>query len=206
MSSIWINYGSLSLIVQQLSEMRRDAMLSGMKTILWATLTANGNYARSSQRHTPKPEATADFAAHAREHGNFIVGRQTFLEFQENASRRPQNAPLEGIDIVVVSSTLALPPGAPARTATDPRAALALLRERGHQVALVVGGERLHNAFLGAGLVDEIIVVVTPSLEDEGRRIVLPRDERREATLIEHKPLGGGLIRLRYALGPADTW
>ncbi|WP_394831012.1 dihydrofolate reductase family protein [Pendulispora rubella] len=177
-----------------------------MKTILWAALSANGNYARSSQRHPPKPEATADFAAHAREHGNFIVGRQTFLEFQENASRRPQSASMDGIDIVVVSSTLALPPGAPAQTAPDARAALALLRGRGHQTALVVGGERTHNAFLSAGLVDEVIVVVTPSFEDEGRKITLSRGERREATLIEHTSLGGGLIRLRYALGSVDTW
>ncbi|WP_394828061.1 dihydrofolate reductase family protein [Pendulispora albinea] len=177
-----------------------------MKTILWATLTANGNYARSSQRHPPRPEATADFAVHARQYGNFIVGRQTFLEFQENASRRPQSASLDGIDITVVSSSLTLPPGAPAQTAADPRAALALVRARGHQAALVVGGERIHRAFLAAGLVDEMIVVVTPSLEDEGRRIVLPSGERREATLIEHAPLDGGLIRLRYALGPSDTW
>jgi len=181
-------------------------MFSRMKTILWATLSANGNYARSSQRHAPKPEATADFAAQARKYGNFVVGRQTFVEFQENASRRPQNASLDGIDVVVVSSTLSLPPGAPARTAADPRAALALLRERGHQAALVVGGERTHNAFLAAGLVDEVIVVVTPSLEDEGRKIVLPRGERRDVTLLEHEPLGGGLIRLRYALGPAEGW
>lgn len=49
-----------------------------MKTILWATLTGNGNYAQSSPENPPKKEALGDFAAHAQAAGNFIVGRRTF--------------------------------------------------------------------------------------------------------------------------------
>ena len=36
-----------------------------MKTTLWATLTANGNYQRNDSQHPPRPEALADFAASA---------------------------------------------------------------------------------------------------------------------------------------------
>ncbi len=176
-----------------------------MKTTLWATLSANGNYARTSPRHPPKQEALADFAKETGAYGNFIVGRKTFEEFQANAQRRP-SGPMPKTDIVVVSSTLALPPGAPAHVATEPKAALALLSERGHATAVVVGGERLHNAFLAAGLVDELVLVITPWLEDEGFKLLLPRGERRDATLVEHTALGGGLVKLRYALGPSDTW
>ena len=84
--------------------------------------------------------------------------------------------------------------------APTPSAALELLRERGHSTALVAGGERLHNAFLAAGLVDELILNVAPFLEDEGFKLVLPRGEHRELDLLESKPLGGDLVQLRYAL------
>jgi hypothetical protein len=70
-----------------------------MKTILWATLSANGNYARRSPRHPPKQEALADFAAETGAYGNFIVGRKTFEELQANAERRP-SAPMPQTDIV----------------------------------------------------------------------------------------------------------
>jgi hypothetical protein len=49
-----------------------------MKTILWAILSANGNYARP---HAPNPyprkETLNDFAAHVGRSGNFITGRKT---------------------------------------------------------------------------------------------------------------------------------
>ncbi|MGZ5968773.1 MAG: dihydrofolate reductase family protein [Polyangiales bacterium] len=172
-----------------------------MRTILWATLSANGNYARSTPRNPPKQEALADFAELTRTHGNFVVGRRTFEEFQARAG-----APMAKTDIVVVSTTLTIPAGAPATSAKDPRAALAVVRERGHETAVVVGGERLHNACLAEGLVDELVLVIAPSFEDEGLKIVLPRGQRRDAELLESKALGGGVMRLRYALGKADAW
>ena len=49
-----------------------------MKTILWATLSANGNYAQSSPENPPKKEAFDDFVKQARAAGNLIVGRRTF--------------------------------------------------------------------------------------------------------------------------------
>lgn len=178
-----------------------------MKTILWATLTANGNYARGSARHVPRPESLADFAATAKSAKNFVVGRKTFEDFRVNATRRPTGeSALEGVEIVVVSRSLELPPGAPATVVRDPRAALAHVRARGHQTALVAGGEALHNAFLAEGLIDELAIVLTPALEDDGRKILLPPGERREATLLDSKDLGGGLLRLHYALGPKDVW
>jgi hypothetical protein len=38
-----------------------------MKTILWAALTANGNYAQSSPEHPPKKEALDDFVLRGNE-------------------------------------------------------------------------------------------------------------------------------------------
>jgi dihydrofolate reductase len=175
-------------------------MLGGMKITLWATLTANGNYARSTPAHPPKREALEDFAAQVRAHGNFIVGRQTFQEFQAQPARSASDAgpTFAAAEIVVVSTSLRIP-GGPTCVAT-PEAAVAHLRERGHTTALVSGGERLHNAFLAANLVDELIVNIAPTMEDDGLRIVLPKGGHRDVTLLGTKELGGGVVQLRYAL------
>ena len=182
--------------------MPSDRQALGMKTILWATLSANGNYARASATHPPKPEATADFAAHAQAFGNFIVGRRTFEAFQAQPARAGADGgaapnPFASTVVVVVSTTLTVPNGLRAAT---PEAALLALRERGHTKALLAGGEKLHNAFLARDLVDELILNVVPTLEDEGLKILLPNGRRRELELLDEKQLAAGIVQLHYAL------
>jgi dihydrofolate reductase len=171
-----------------------------MKTIVWATLTANGNYAQASAAHPPKPEALGDFAAHAKRVGNFIVGRRTFEAFQSDPTRKVDDAEREfsGTEIVVVS---AHQPDFPGVThAPTPADALALLERRGHHAALVAGGETLINAFLALGLVDELVFNIAPALECNGLRLLLPNDHHGELNLLELKDLGGGVAQLHYAL------
>jgi dihydrofolate reductase len=177
-------------------------MLPDMKTILWATLTANGNYQRNDPQHPPRPEALADFAAHVGATGNFIVGRKTFEGFSaqqaaaDGSARAPDGGGMGGATIVVVSRNP--PPGVPA--ARSPKEALALLRERDFSTALIAGGEKLHNAFLAEDLVDELVFNVAPALEDDGLKLLLPRGRHRSLSLVETKPLGGGVVQLHYDL------
>lgn len=169
-----------------------------MKTILWATLTANGNYQRNDPQHPPRPEALSDFAAHVAASGNFIVGRTTFEAFaaQQPSGGGPPEGPMRGAAIIVVSRK-ALPG---VTVAPSPNDALALVRERGFPTALIAGGEKLHNAFLAADLVNELVLDVAPVLEDEGFKLVLPKGQYRTLSLVETKPLGGGVMQLRYDL------
>ncbi|RYZ06421.1 MAG: dihydrofolate reductase [Myxococcales bacterium] len=169
-----------------------------MKTILWATLTANGNYARSTPAHPPRPEALADFATQVGAASNFIVGRQTFQEFQSQPQRSATDAGavFAQADVVVVSRSAELKGPA---VVTSPQAALAYLRERGHATALLAGGERLHNAFLAEGLVDELCLNFAPTFEDEGLRLRLPPGGFERLQLLDSRALGGGVWQLRYA-------
>jgi dihydrofolate reductase len=177
-------------------------MLLDMKTILWATLTANGNYQRNDPQHPPRPEALADFAAEVRAAGNFIVGRKTFEGFAaqqaraKGSARAPDAGGMGTPTIIVVSSNQV--PGV--TTALSPAGALQLLRERGFSTALIAGGEQLHNAFLAEDLVDELVFNVAPALEDEGFKLVVPKGQHRALSLVETKPLGGGVVQLRYDL------
>jgi dihydrofolate reductase len=119
-----------------------------MRTILWATLSANENYAQPRpQNPRPLKEALDDSTAHVRQSGNFITGRKTFEEFQANASRRPDNTDqaFTNTDIVVLSKRAGNIPGVTA--VSSPQEALKHLSSKGHQTALDTGGEATHNAF-----------------------------------------------------------
>jgi len=176
-----------------------------MKTILWATLTANGNYAQSRPENPPKKEALEDFAVHAKAAGNFIVGRRTFEEMQD-PSRVPQEeqanagGPFAGMDIVVISRNIQNIPGV--KVVRSPQEALDYLQQKGHQTALISGGADLHNSFLGQGLVDEVIFNVVPVLEGKGLNLLIDENNYRykHVQLLDCKPLGSGIVQLRYGL------
>src|SRR5258708_14833443 len=169
-----------------------------MKTILWATLTANGNYAQSSAEHPPKKEAFGDFAARTKAAGNFIVGRKTFEGFAASGG-----GPFGEIDIVVVSQHVKEIPGV--KVVRSPQEALTYLQAKGHTTALLAGGADLHNAFLDQGLVDELIFNIAPVLEGKGLNLLLDQAhyQYKDVQLLDCKSLGGDVIQLHYAAGHA---
>jgi dihydrofolate reductase len=164
-----------------------------MKVILWATLSANGNYSRATPENPPRPQALQDFEKHAKAVGNFIVGRTTFESF---AARGP-NPAFASMDIVVVSRQPLTIPGV--LTAQSPREALELLQQRGHHTALLSGGEKLHNAFMEDDLVDELVLNFVPVVEGEGMSIHLPTGRHKAAELQGTSDLGGGVTQMRYS-------
>lgn len=168
-----------------------------MKTVLWATLTANGNYAQSSPENPPKKEALDDFVTHAIAAGNFIVGRRTF-EAIENGSTN--GGPFADLDIVVVSKNATEIPGA--TVARSPQEALNYLQQKGHQTALIGAGADIHNSFLGQDLVDEVVFNVAPVMEGKGLNLLIDKDnyQYKYVKLLDCKPLGSGVVQLRYAI------
>lgn len=168
-----------------------------MKTILWATLTSNGNYAQSSPNNPPKKEALSDFAANAQAAGNFIVGRRTFEGMQASSGE----GAFAGMDIVVVSASVKEIPGV--TVVRSPREALSYLQDKGYQTALISGGADLHNAFLGQELVDELIFNVAPVLEGKGLNLLIDTEkyQYKEVELLNFKSLGSGIVQLHYVIG-----
>lgn len=166
-----------------------------MKTILWATLSANGNYAQSSPDNPPKKEAFGDFVNQAEAAGNFIVGRRTF-----EGIRASGGGGFDDIDIVVVSKSVYDIPGI--KFVESPQEALNYLQEKGHQTALIAGGADLHNSFLDHGFVDELVFNVAPVLEGKGHNLLLDKDhyQYKNVQLLNFKSLGGGVIQLHYAV------
>ncbi|MCD9025074.1 dihydrofolate reductase family protein [Cohnella silvisoli] len=167
-----------------------------MKSILWATLTANGNYAQSSPENPPKKEALDDFAAHAKTAGNFIVGRRTFEGMRGSGGA----GPFADIDIVVVSKSVKEIPGI--KIVESPQEALNYLQGKGHQTALIAGGADLHNAFIGQGIIDELIFNIAPVLEGKGLNLLLDTEhyQYKDVELLDSKSLGSGVVQLHYAI------
>lgn len=167
-----------------------------MKTVLWATLTANGNYAQSGPANPPKKEALEDFATRAKAAGNFIVGRRTFEGMRGNGGP----GPFGEVDIVVVSESASEIPGV--TVVRSPKEALKVLMDKGHTTALISGGAEIHNSFLGQDLVDELIFNVAPVLEGKGLNLVIDKNEYRatQVQLLDCKPLGGGVVQLHYGI------
>jgi dihydrofolate reductase len=168
-----------------------------MKTILWATLTANGNYAQSSPENPPKKEAFEDFVAQVKATGNFIVGRRTFEGMRGNGNG---GGPFAEVDIVVVSKNAADIPGV--KVASSPQEALNYLLQKSHQTALIAGGAEIHNSFLSYGLVDEVIFNVAPVMEGKGLNLLIDKEnyQYKPVQFLDCKPLGSGVIQLRYAI------
>ncbi|MFD0678622.1 MULTISPECIES: dihydrofolate reductase family protein [unclassified Paenibacillus] len=167
-----------------------------MKTILWATLTANGNYAQSSAENPPKKEALDNFMEHAKTVGNFIVGRRTFEGMRGSGG----GGTFADIDIVVVSKSVKNIPGI--KIVESPQEALNYLHEKGHQTALIAGGADLHNAFIGQGVVDELIFNVAPVLEGKGLNLLLNTKhyQYKDVELLDFKSLGSGVVQLHYTI------
>jgi dihydrofolate reductase len=172
-----------------------------MRTVVWATLTANGNYARASAAHPPTQQALEDSAAQATRAGNFIVGRRTFEGFQSDSSRPGPPTPIRRLPAPTSWSCR--------ERGSRPRESSALLPRQKHWHTSNArattphssqGGETLINAFLAQGLVDELVVNIVPALESKGLKLHLPDEQYAELTLLESRELGGGVGQRRYAL------
>ncbi|MBP2368977.1 RibD family protein [Pseudonocardia parietis] len=87
----------------------------------------------------------------------------------------------------------------------DPATVLADLAGRGVERLMVEGGGAVHTAFLTAGLVDELQVVVAPFFVGDARapRFVrdggFPQGPEHRMRLVEARPIGD-LVLLRYAV------
>ncbi len=87
---------------------------------------------------------------------------------------------------------------------------LADLHDRGVERLMVEGGQSVHSQLLGAGLVDELHLVVAPFFVGEAHapRLIgsgrFPPDPRQRAELAEVRRIGE-VVLLRYGLSPRFT-
>jgi diaminohydroxyphosphoribosylaminopyrimidine deaminase/5-amino-6-(5-phosphoribosylamino)uracil reductase len=124
------------------------------------------------------PESLADNHAIRRRIDAILVGTQTVLVDNPRLTARDVNGEASGEQpLRAVMGLRDVPPDAAVRgddgkvlhlPTRDPHEALALLFAAGARHVMVEGGSRILSAFLGAGLVDELIVYLAPTLLGSG--------------------------------------
>lgn len=166
--------------------------IQGMKTILWAAITANGNYMHGDSDYSWKKEVFEDFDAFALGAGNCIVGRKTFEEYVGGGGS------MGDLEVVVVSRSIGDLAGA--TVVASPRDALRHLEKKGFGSALVGGGDSLLNSFLDEGLADDIVFNITPEMGGPGNHVSLSTARVKPLRLLESREIGAGILRLHYQL------
>ena len=85
-----------------------------------------------------------------------------------------------------------------------PLALAKLQRYFGIRRLLLEGGSILNGAFLQAGVIDEISLVVTPSVAATGDKSLFDQGRITDFTLEEVRAFDGGLLHLNYKMGGSE--
>lgn len=80
----------------------------------------------------------------------------------------------------------------------EPTKVLAALEARGFTECILAGGTITNNAFMAAGLVDEITATIYPLLFGKGMGLLTLENFNVNLELLETKPIGDGVVRNHY--------
>ncbi len=143
-------------------------------TVKWAS-SLDGRIAAAdgTSRWITGPEARADVHRRRAEHGAILVGTGTALADDPGLTARGPDGLLPHQPVPVVVGLRELPARAAVHAhprplvhvrSHDPRAVLDAVAGTGATSAFVEGGPTLASAFLAAGLADEVLVYLAPTL------------------------------------------
>jgi dihydrofolate reductase len=90
-------------------------------------------------------------------------------------------------------------PGLLEFTSEDPPALVARLRAGGHRRCALLGGARIHSAFLAAGLVDELWLTLEPRLFGGGVPLLRSATDFRMRLLSHERLDGSDTLLLKYS-------
>ena len=170
-----------------------------MKIIVYLATSVNGMI--SNRRNVPdwlSQEYGMEFMAICQRTRAVIMGRTTYNILA------PDHLPLkeEGSLVVLTHDTSSAPAQSNVLfTDEAPRAICALLEARGHTEAVIIGGTATVDAFMKAGLVDELKLMVEPVLFGGGLPIITHDVDRRLA-LQDVKKINQNTVQLSYSCLP----
>ena len=169
-----------------------------MKIVLIMTQSLDGKIGKTSE-HIANWSSSADkkaFAAESKKLGVIIMGSSTFETIKRPLpdrlniilTSRPQDyKEYEQLGVLEFFN------GTPAEV-------VKMLEGRGHHTAALGGGAKTNTAFLQAGLVDEILLSITPVIFGNGIGLFDSKDFNIRTELLEQKILDDNTIQLRYKI------
>ncbi len=160
---------------------------------------------------TPDEEMHAYINELAAPVGTYLYGRRMYetMVYWETAHTLPDEPQVvldwarqwQAAEKVVYSRTLAEPRSARTRIERefDAEAVRRMKAEAGHDIT--INGPALAGEALGAGVVDELQMIVYPVIVGGGKRF-FPEGVRLDLELIEERCFGSGVVVLRYTVRP----
>jgi dihydrofolate reductase len=167
-----------------------------MKVIIYLAASANGLI--SNNRNAPdwlSPEYGEGFMDISHRTQAVVMGKTTYNILS------PDYLPLkEGGSLVVLThDTTATPSQSNVIFTRDsPEEIVAQLANKGHTEAVIIGGTQTVSAFVKAGLVNEIILVVEPVLFGKGLPLLNDVEFERQLVLLDVKKLNDNTIQVHY--------
>ncbi len=166
-----------------------------MKVILTMAITANGIIATKAGSEEFFPdEIWPWFVKQAKKTGCFVCGRKTYeamVSWEEEYVKD-----LDGVKKIVVSSSNPMLMNG-FELASSPKEALSKLEADGFKEVTVSGG-LINSSFAKAGLVEEIILAISPLVLGEGIPVFSPDNFQLSIELIDVEKIDGDIVQLRY--------
>lgn len=167
-----------------------------MKILVYLASSINGMISNAS--NVPdwlSPEYAREFQAVCQQTSAVVMGRTTY------GILAPDHLPLRGEGtLIVLTHDTAVAPAQSNVVFTDgtPEEIVGILEARGHDEAVIIGGTQTVSAFLGAGLVDELDLIVEPVLFGAGLPLLRDVDADYPLVLLDVRTLTDHTVRLRY--------
>lgn len=169
-----------------------------MKTIIYLAASANGLI--SNNRNVPdwlSQEYGQGFMTISQRTQAVIMGKTTYNVLA------PDYLPIkEGSLVVLTHDTKAEPAQSNVLFTEDsPEKIIAQLTAKGHTEAVIIGGTQTVTAFIKAGLVNEIILVVEPVIFGSGLPLLKGLEEAEyQLSLLDVNKLNNNTVQLHYSI------
>ncbi|KKR56139.1 MAG: Dihydrofolate reductase-like protein [Candidatus Woesebacteria bacterium GW2011_GWF1_40_24] len=167
-----------------------------MKVILTMAISANGIIAtKTGSEDFLSHDNWLQFVKLAKRVGCFIWGRKTYEAVMKWEGDYLKD--LEGVRKIIISrSDIKLINGF--ELAKSPQEALEKFEKYGLKEAIITGGSTINSAFANAGLIDEVIFDINPSILGEGIPVFSPEDFYLSLELMSVEKVGNSLVELHY--------
>lgn len=166
-----------------------------MKLIWSPAVTLDGNIATADGNSDwPTDEDGKLFEELVKRCKAVIVGRKTFEQYKGEVF------PIEGATTFVWTHQpeTGEPYNGVEYISGEPKDVLADLANKGFSECVLAGGTITNNAFVGAGLVDEITATIYPLLFGNGMGLLTLNNFDLKLELLETKQIGDGVVRNHY--------
>lgn len=166
-----------------------------MKLIWSPAVTLDGNIATSAGNSDwPTDTDGEQFAELIKRCKAVIVGHTTYKQYKGTVF------PVKGATTYVWthSPDAGEPNEGVEYISGEPSEILAELEKRGFSECVLAGGTMTNNAFVGAGLVDEITATIYPLLFGHGMGLLTIDNLELKLELLDTKLIGDGVVRNHY--------